>query len=205
VSLRKFDFAWIRIIGQNHRFIDSDVCDRARVPGIFVAENLLDQWPESLPYMAHTSNPPFRFSESEQWLLTLRQHKALDVVRAVLSSDRLSILDAPRQNADRFREKGAEKNRENAMGMMIIRHKVRDYGQWRPIFDRHADMQKRAGLINPRVYHSADSNKSEIVVVFDTEDTNKAKDFAASADLKEAMEKAGVIDTPTIYFLESID
>ena len=61
------------------------------------------------------------------------------------------------------------------MGMMIVRHKVRDYGQWRPIFDRHADMQKRAGLINPRVYHSADSNKSEIVVVFDTEDTKRLR------------------------------
>jgi hypothetical protein len=49
------------------------------------------------------------------------------------------------------------------MGMMIIRHKVRDYGQWRPAFDGHAEMQKAAGLSNPRVYHSADSNKSEIV------------------------------------------
>jgi hypothetical protein len=57
--------------------------------------------------------------------------------------------------------------------------------------------QRAAGLINPRVYHSADSNKSEIVVVFDTEDTKMAKDFAASADLKEAMMKAGVLDTPT--------
>ena len=56
------------------------------------------------------------------------------------------------------------------MGMMIVRHKVRDYGQWGPIFDGHAEMQSAAGLINPRVYHSADSNKSEIVVVFDTED-----------------------------------
>jgi hypothetical protein len=55
------------------------------------------------------------------------------------------------------------------------------------------------------VYHSADSNKSEIVFVFDTEDTQKAKDFAASADLNEAMKQAGVLDTPTIYFLESID
>jgi hypothetical protein len=91
------------------------------------------------------------------------------------------------------------------MGMMIIRHKVRDYGQWRPIFDGHIEMQRAAGLINPRVYHSADSNKSEIVVVFDTEDTQKAKDFAASAGLKEAMIKAGVLDAPTIYFLESID
>ena len=88
------------------------------------------------------------------------------------------------------------------MGMMIIRHKVRDYGHWRPIFDGHVEMQRAAGLINPRVYHSADSNKSEIVVVFDTEDTKKAKDFAASADLKEAMIKAGVLDTPTIYFHE---
>ena len=97
------------------------------------------------------------------------------------------------------------KQKEDAMGMMIIRHKVRDYGQWRPIFDEHVEMQRAAGLFNPRVYHSADSNKSEIVVVFDTEDTKMAKDFAASADLKEAMIKAGVLDTPTIYFLESID
>jgi hypothetical protein len=91
------------------------------------------------------------------------------------------------------------------MCMMIIRHKVRDYGQWRPIFDGHEEMQKAAGLSNPRVYHSADSNKSEIVVVFDTKDTKMAKDFAASDDLKEAMTEAGVVDKPTIYFLESID
>jgi hypothetical protein len=96
------------------------------------------------------------------------------------------------------------KHKENAMGMMIIRHKVRDYGQWRPIFDGHAEMQKAAGLTNPRIYHSADSDKSEIVVVFDTKDTKRVKDFAASADLKEAMTEAGVVDMPTIYFLESI-
>jgi len=52
--------------------------------------------------------------------------------------------------------------------MMIVRHKVRDYGQWHPVFDQHAEMQRAAGLINPRIYHSADSNKSQIVVVFDT-------------------------------------
>jgi hypothetical protein len=95
--------------------------------------------------------------------------------------------------------------REDAMGMMIVRHKVRDYGEWRPIFDGHVELQRTAGLINPRVYHSADSDKSEIVVVFDTKDTKMAKEFAASTDLKEAMMKAGVLDTPTIYFLESID
>ena len=69
------------------------------------------------------------------------------------------------------------KQKEDAMGMMIVRHKVRDYGQWRPIFDGHVEVQRAAGLINTRVYHSADSNKSEIVVVFDTEDTRMAKAF----------------------------
>ena len=87
---------------------------------------------------------------------------------------------------------------------MIVRHKVKDYGQWRPIFDQHVEMQRGAGLLNPRSIIPPTAI-SEIVVVFDTEDTKKSKEFAASADPKEAMEKAGVLDTPTIYFLESID
>ena len=64
--------------------------------------------------------------------------------------------------------------------------------------------RRRASAIRA-FYHSADSNKSEIVVVFDTKETKMAKDFAASADFKEAMTKAGVVDMPTLYFLESID
>ena len=87
------------------------------------------------------------------------------------------------------------------MGMLIIRHKVKDYDKWRPMFDKHSLMQKAAGLSNPRVFRSAD-DKSEIVVVFDTKDTERAKDFAASPDLRETMAKAGVMDDPTIYFLE---
>ena len=92
------------------------------------------------------------------------------------------------------------------MGMMIIRHKVRDYGHWRPLFDGHGEMQKAAGLTNPRVYHSADSNKSEIVVVFDTKDTKSAKAFAASDDLKNAMRRLGCwIHRQSISLNPSID
>ena len=95
------------------------------------------------------------------------------------------------------------KQMEEAMGMLIIRHKVKDYGKWRPMFDEHSLMQKAAGLSNPRVFRSAD-DKSEIVVVFETKDTKRAKDFAASPDLRETMAKAGVMDDPTIFFLESV-
>ena len=89
------------------------------------------------------------------------------------------------------------------MGMMIVRHKVKDYAKWRPLFDGHVAKQKAAGLSHPRVLRSAD-DKSEIVIIFDDMDTAKAKEFAHSADLKETMTKAGVVDQPTIYFLESI-
>jgi len=89
------------------------------------------------------------------------------------------------------------------MGMMIVRHKVKDYSKWRPMFDAHVDKQKAAGLSNPRVHRSAD-DQSEIVIVFDTMGTKRAKEFAASPELKETMMKAGAIDAPTIYFLESV-
>ena len=89
------------------------------------------------------------------------------------------------------------------MGMLIVRHKVKDYAKWRPLFDGHVAKQRAAGLSHPRVLRSAD-DKSEIVIIFDDMDTAKAKEFAHSADLKETMTKAGVVDQPTIYFLESI-
>ena len=89
------------------------------------------------------------------------------------------------------------------MGMLIVRHKVKDYAKWRPLFDGHVAAQKAAGLTHPRVMQSAD-DKNEIVIIFDDMDTKKAKEFAASKDLKETMMKAGVADQPTIYFLETI-
>jgi hypothetical protein len=85
-----------------------------------------------------------------------------------------------------------------AMGTLIIRHKLK----WRPWFDQHAAARKSAGLTDPRVFRSSD-DKNEFIILFNTDDTKRAKDFIASRDLKETMAKAGVIDKPTFYFLES--
>ena len=89
------------------------------------------------------------------------------------------------------------------MGMLIVHHKVQDYGKWRPLFDGHVAKQKAAGLSHPRVLRSAD-DKNEITIIFDDMDTKKAKDFASSQDLKDTMMKAGVVGKPTVYFLETI-
>jgi hypothetical protein len=88
------------------------------------------------------------------------------------------------------------------MSRMIIRHKVRDYSQWRPIFDGQAKIREAAGLSHPRVYHSAEGDKNDIMVVFTIKDREMAKTFAHSLDFSEAMEKAGVMNIPTFYFID---
>ena len=60
------------------------------------------------------------------------------------------------------------------MGTLIIRHKVKDYGKWRPMFDRHAGAQKSAGLTNPRVFRSS-ADKNEVVILFDTDGTKRPR------------------------------
>src|SRR6516225_4927518 len=84
---------------------------------------------------------------------------------------------------------------------MIVRHKVKDYRSWKKAFDGHASAQKAAGLTKPRVLRSAD-DPNEIVILMDYKDLKMAKTFGASADLKKTMEAAGVVDQPTIYFVE---
>jgi hypothetical protein len=87
------------------------------------------------------------------------------------------------------------------MGLMIVRHRIKDYRSWKKAFDGHAGAQKAAGLTKPRVFRSAD-DPNETVILMDYKDLKKAKAFGVSADLKKAMESAGVVDQPTIYFVE---
>jgi hypothetical protein len=89
------------------------------------------------------------------------------------------------------------------MALVIIRHKVNDFAAWKKVFDSHASAQSASGLSNPRLFRSAD-DPTEIVILFDAADTSKAKQFAASSDLRSAMASAGVIDKPDIHILEAV-
>ena len=88
------------------------------------------------------------------------------------------------------------------MALVIIRHKVKDYATWKKAFDGHLNAQKTAGLSNPRVFRSAD-DRNEIVILLDANDLSAARKFASSPDLKSTMQSAGVVDQPTMYFLEN--
>ena len=84
---------------------------------------------------------------------------------------------------------------------LLVRHKVKDYAKWRPIFEAHGVARKKSGSKGGRVFrNSADPN--ETVVLIEFEDLERLRQFAGSADLHDTMVRAGVSDKPDVYFLD---
>ena len=88
------------------------------------------------------------------------------------------------------------------MGLMIIHHKVKDFAAWKQIYDAHEPTRLDAGLSNGRVFQSVDDG-NDLVILFDMADVQRARDFAASEDLRKTMAGAGVLGPPTLHFLEA--
>jgi hypothetical protein len=86
------------------------------------------------------------------------------------------------------------------MPYLLIRHKVSDFSKWKPAYDAHQPARQEAGLTEKYVLRTID-DPSEVVLFFEVKDVEKAKEFAASPGLREAMQKAGVFDKPDSYFL----
>lgn len=86
------------------------------------------------------------------------------------------------------------------MAYLLVRHNVADYATWKTGYDAHAPARANAGLRELHLLRSID-NENEVVVLFAAEDVEKARAFAASQDLRETMQRVGVVGKPDIYFL----
>jgi ABC-type sugar transport system substrate-binding protein len=82
---------------------------------------------------------------------------------------------------------------------MFVHHEVADYGTWRKAYNAFAPMQKKAGVFFKAVYQSTD-DPNDVTVIHDFHSLEKAKAFAASPELKAAMEKSGVKGAPQIWY-----
>jgi len=82
---------------------------------------------------------------------------------------------------------------------MFVRHQVADYATWRKSYDGFAAEQKKGGVFYQAVYQSAD-DPNDVTVIHDFHSLEEAKAFAASPELKAAMEKSGVKGTLQIWF-----
>ena len=88
------------------------------------------------------------------------------------------------------------------MARMLVRHRIREYSQWKPAFDSHTKARKEATLKLGLVLRSQD-DPNDVFVLFDVGDIQKAQQFLDSAEFKTAMKEAGVVGKPETYLLKN--
>ena len=86
-------------------------------------------------------------------------------------------------------------NNEN----LTIHLKVKDFNAWRTSYNGNEKNRVSAGITNGRVFRSAD-DPNDVVILQDVADFSKARTWLGSPEMKTAMEKSGVLGSPTIRF-----
>jgi hypothetical protein len=87
------------------------------------------------------------------------------------------------------------------MTTMFIRHTVSSYTTWRKAYDDFAPVQRAKGVMAQAVYKAVD-NPNDITVTHDFATVEAAHAFVNSEELKKAMQNAGVVGAPTIWFTD---
>ena len=90
------------------------------------------------------------------------------------------------------------------MPSMFIKHRVADYARWKPVFDEHEPLRIEYGTVGHSLHRDAD-DPNVIIIAFRVNDLNRAKEFACSEELRSAMERAGVLGPPEIWFADDVE
>lgn len=86
------------------------------------------------------------------------------------------------------------------MASMLVQHQVKNFAEWKKVFDSVEDLRTSNGELSSHVYRS-ESNPNNITAIFKWDSLANAHKYAQSPELKAAMEKAGVEGQPSISFL----
>lgn len=90
------------------------------------------------------------------------------------------------------------------MAHLFIRHKVKDYTTWKPVFDGFIETRRASGEKSWQIWHP-DNDPNNLLLLFEWDKLDNAHSFMANPELKAAMEEAGVVEAPEVYFLEEYD
>ncbi|HMK27547.1 MAG TPA: hypothetical protein VK483_16055 [Chitinophagaceae bacterium] len=87
--------------------------------------------------------------------------------------------------------------------VMIVKHKVANYGNWKPGYEAH-DSARLANGLHSYVIARGVEDSNMVLVAMTMDDVNKAKAMGSDPGLKDVMKKAGVMGTPEIDYLHSV-
>jgi hypothetical protein len=84
--------------------------------------------------------------------------------------------------------------------LLVIRQKVRNFAAWKPTYDARDSVRQANGLHNYVLGRGVDDT-SAVMIALRADDIEKAKAYARSPELRQAMEKGGVRGTPSFHYL----
>jgi hypothetical protein len=90
-------------------------------------------------------------------------------------------------------------NTQHTNDNLTVHFKVKDFNAWLAGYNGREKSRVSAGITNGRVFRSAD-DPNDVVVLRDVADVAKARTWIGSDDLKAAIQKDGVIGSPSIRF-----
>ena len=85
------------------------------------------------------------------------------------------------------------------MVTMFVRHRVSDFSAWKVAYDEFDAERTSLGVRGDGVFQS-DEDPNDVTVFHEFDSIESAREFADSERLKTAMQNAGVVGAPDIWF-----
>ena len=104
----------------------------------------------------------------------------------------------------RARLAGGVPDQQEALMIVVLQTKVRDYDAWKPLFDEHEGVRAKYGLLGHTIYRNADA-PNDLTLTFRIESRKRAEEFMRDPSLAEAMQRSGVLGEPLVAWLEEAE
>jgi hypothetical protein len=89
------------------------------------------------------------------------------------------------------------------MTTVIVTHEVKNYSDWKKVYDEDEVNRRKAGFKITGLYRSVD-NPNNITIVGEAPSAEAVNQFMSNPELKAAMEKGGVLGMPDVKVLSKV-
>jgi hypothetical protein len=80
---------------------------------------------------------------------------------------------------------------------LTLHFKVKDFNAWQASYNGNEKNRTSAGITKSKVFRSV-ADPNDVLLLQDVADVSKARTWYSSSEMKSAMEKSGVIGSPSI-------
>lgn len=89
------------------------------------------------------------------------------------------------------------------MKTVIMQHEVKDFANWKPVFDEDETNRAKVGVKLLGLYTSV-KNPNDVTMIFEAPGAEVIEAYASTPNVQEVMKKAGVISVPVISILNKV-